>query len=919
MKPLLLKMTAFQSYLNETTIDLERLAKQGIFLISGNTGCGKTSIFDAISYALFERLPGGQRDISGIRTITASEEIVTEVSFTFQEGDQKYRVTRRPSQHVRSARSVRDLPASVSLEYLSQEGKRIDSKTAADSKILEIVGLNAEQFFQTTLLSQGAFAKVLNCKTEDRIKIFRTLFQTQKYDDFTNIIAMKANQLEIENRENRNLINSLYDNCQVLPEDEEEKSLIIKDDLRKNRLEELEKKYKDRYHDIVSLKEIKEKRKNLLDDTFKKIQEIQRDQESLTEKIEEIKSLKEDITSTTDDIEKRKEEYGDIAINDLKISRLEDLLPKYKELSEDEEKEKVLARSIKDTDLKIDKVDEDIKNNRDKKIKKEQNIKELEIKVDSLSNISEELIKEKSNYEVLQSKQKRVNEALEEYKKLQEVTANDALLKEKHLRCYKDYLDATSKYYESMCSVIVTEKLEEGKPCPVCGSISHPSIHKTTSDEITKEQLQEKRNESEKAKNEYEENNLELNRLVISIGDHLKDIKEDATFKEAKDLYTDIAIKTNKSHNKVNKLKSEYDSCLKLQKDLKVARDSLTIFDKEYDEYLKTENQLKVSLASYKAIRDSLLQIIDKKKCELGSLTYQQLLKSISTLKEKRDDFNSFIEEKEEERVKLRSSLDKAKAIRDSLKDRIEGCDISSLEYSQEEYDRLKQEIDELSLEEKEMYSLISSIKKNIDLFDKAVKKNEKIESLYNRYRELKYLFSANKDADLKKSINLSRGISLETYVLSHYLDEVLSRANERLKDMTSSLLLKRRDKVSDVIKSGLDIDVYDPINNIPRNTTTLSGGETFMASLSLALGLSDYVRETLGGIDIDTLFIDEGFGSLDKESLDRVISTICILSERSNITIGLISHVEELKNRFDCKLLVSKDENNCSKVILKD
>ena len=935
MKPIKLQLQAFESYKDETSIDFTKLVEAGSFLIWGNTGAGKTTIFDGISYALYGKLSQEQKNSANeIKTVGTDEGddcMECYVTFEFEEKGKKYRITRKPYQHVMGARKKPvSLNSSVLLEFLSEPEKTALSKIGeVEKKVIEIIGLTADQFFQTTLISQGAFAKIITADTKDRQEILRTLFRTNLYLDFTEKLKEKKKDIEEKNGKYSSQLGTMKNGFQLSCEDRMGIDSLSNDNDVVCKLKELQAKYEKENSDLDEKKneyEIKKTElgkeqleRNAYDSNIREKERSVNEKEKLTLKLTGLlKEQKEIITK-----EPKIKAFGE------KITTLRNKLPDYDRLGNLLLEKAKTEKNIKDCSSKLSVAKNTIdsfdstKTDKDNEI---ENLKEI-IKPESdlvasqteISSLSKRLPDMKSLIESLSSEK-------DEFSRIS-IKAKESGNAANRLNDEFEAIDRA--YYDSMSSIIAKEKLEEGKPCPVCGSVSHPHIHEFTAKDVTKKQyddakksLDEARkkhdsytNDLENSKNKITDLRSRLNKECVAHG--IKGVDESVTMTDDvisffKNAYSSLFKKYSDElrilANKLQHIKESKKRISALEAEIKKLvddKDNAVASKTEYEKQLTASNtELKNILDNIKVLKSSL-EFDSKESAEKEITVLDSSIKEYEKDKKTNEDnISSYKENIGKEQGSINTLDEKIKSYKGREKQAII-----------DELTSVNNQLTELDKSRKTISSYISSLESGIPSYESKIKESEKVIADFERIRKLIYVFSGNSDLDMKNKFGLEKGISLETYVLQFYLEQILDRASKRLFQMSEQrFTLKRREEVSTQGQTGLGIDVVDCLSNRSRDASSLSGGETFMASVSLALGLSDYVREQSGGVHIETLFIDEGFGTLDNELLNSVINTVSTLSNGGDVTVGLISHIEELKNTFHAKINVEKDRSGHSK-----
>lgn len=886
MKPINLKISAFGPYKDEVNIDFTKLGENGIFLITGDTGAGKTSIFDAISFAIFGEVSGSNRPIQTLRSDFADINIDTYVELEFVHKNRKYKILRNPSYEKpkKKGEGFTKKSADASLEY---DDVVVSGIKNVDIKIEEILGINAKQFKQISMLAQGEFLKILFAESKERTEIFRKIFDTNIYNSIARKLKekLKTNEDKLKELKNSFITNT----ANILWE--EEKNINLDNKINEididNVLKELEQE----------LEENKEENTNI--------------EEEITKQEKEIKVIEENIS--------KQEELN------LKIENYKQLLTKQNEYKKQEEEIEKLKNKI----AQNQKIREIIKPKADKVNNEKEIIKKLEKDLDTIKrNIQIGNAKEKEHEKKVEivnkigEKYKEYNNYLEIKKELLEkaniiknienleITKNNYLKEYEQLeKEYKiinnEYLEKESEFFKEQVGIIA-EKLEENKPCPVCGSITHPNIAKKSASVLSKEELEKikenleiKQNNKLKKQEECIKVNSQINILIQEIG---------------KESDNKLELESAK-----NKLKKEFN----INKEKLISIEQTIL--KEYKSI--SNKNLDITKFEYDKFKDSIIDLINLEKNELvKSKTLQeekmnQLQESNLRLdKYTKEYFNELLKlrfKNEEEYNKILLTNIEIENIQKNIEDFTRNVAINNTKISDLEKEAKGKSTKDLKIQKEKLMAykniLIEKRKEYVKIKGKLDNNMRIYKLLLENAKELKqkikdFIIYDELSRTANGTLAGKKRIEFEQYVQATYFDMVILEANKRLAKMTENryFLIRKEEpeKISD--KIGLDLEVKDNYNGKIRDVKSLSGGEAFKAALSLALGLSDVIQSYSGGIVVDTLFIDEGFGSLDTESREQAINTLSLLID-SNKLIGIISHVTELKERIDKKIIVTK------------
>ena len=908
MRPLKITMSAFGPYAGEVTLDMQKLGKSGIYLITGDTGAGKTTIFDAISYALYGESSGNYRENTTLRSKYASADTPTFVELEFEYNNEIYKINRNPEYPRPNKRGEGFTKQSANAELVMPDGSVITKIKEVSAKVEEIIGINKNQFSQIAMIAQGDFRKLLNCETNERSKIFRKIFKTEPYHNIEIKLSSLFNELK-RNREKEKsgieqYINQLKcnENDTLSLELERAKSgdvliedviklageIINKDTLEYTKTqkniesinEEIEKinsniklyenqeATKKAYAEASAhLEELKTKR-NECEKAYKSAEAQRERLDNLTRKInlinskmpkyDELKSLENNINERTQSFEKSN--------NLLKLKQQEiTLLEK-----EIDEKSKALEE-VKGADLLVQKLT----------VQKE----EINKKAEALKELKTEIDRCKTEQKNLKNAQSFAKSALDEYGALE-----------------NEYNQIYIAFFNEQAGIIAYE-LKDGEPCPVCGSTSHPNLARKSENAPSQADVESAQKLAKKAQEKADKARDTASALKSRFDEIAANVKS-----AAKKLFgTDDNVFDDYNSN-INALKKEYDCTLAL---LKTANEKLDLYkklDKEIPKIQEKQKSLLDEISKFNTQKASDEAFISENTKRVTSIKSELDFESADLAKDKlkeytnlSSDIKNAIEKSKNDFDDIKSKYDTQKGTKASLENALKEfkeIDLASLNEKSLKLNEYKKDVD------KTAKSLYSRIESNKLLVDNISEKRDILKGYDDKYVWLKALSeTANGDISGKEKI------TLETFVQMTYFDSIIRKANIRLLTMSDGQyeLVRRSDAETLKKNEGLALDVIDHFNGSTRSVSTLSGGESFMASLCLALGLSDEIQSSNGGIKLDTMFVDEGFGSLDGEALDRALSALTSLSQ-GNRLVGIISHVDALCDRIDNKIVITKD-----------
>ncbi len=911
MRPNKLIMSAFGPYSEKVVIELDKLGKNGLYLITGDTGAGKTTIFDAITFALFGEASGNSRESSMFRSKYAKPETPTEVELYFTYADKQYHVKRNPEYDRPKSRGEGVTTEKANAEFHLPNGKIITKVKEVNSAIVEILGVDKNQFTQIAMIAQGDFLKLLLSSTDERKKIFQKLFKTQNYFMLQEKLKVESGKLSHEYDSIKSSISQYINGITV---DEES---IYFPDVVKAKSEELS------FEETVKLI------KKLISDDIKSENDILQQKKKLQNDLDEIKSRiikAEDVLLAKSDFEKNESDFRieSEKQDELKVkfdfekgklskarefyeqsAKIEAVLSDYDELSQ-------LQNKLGSNKAFIEKGDEVLCGFEEKIKSVEEEIVKLADELKTLDKAGEEIINFQNEKEKLENEKKKVKNLCNDIDDIQN-------LRERLLNLYNSYKDKsihaeqlelehkekTIIYLEAQAGIL-GESLETNKPCPVCGSINHPKIAVKPEFVPTKEELDMLKDRIDKANVDVSDARSEAGKAKGTLTE-----KENSANVEISSLLGEFSIEDAKPVI-IDKL-SDLDS-------------SIRVLDEEINEIqAKIERREEISNilprknTEIESIRENYANVISSIK--IKSNENMSLKKRISELKSKltfdtRDEAQNEISLLKKEAKKIeneyeivlkavnynRERLVSIESAREEILKRMSGEIDIDAEIEVNKKLVVEERLKELDNKAKILHSRFTS---NKSCLDNILAKFFEIKDVEEKWMWMKALSNT-----ANGNISGREKIMLETYIQMTYFDRIINRANTRLMVMSGGQYeLKRRvEAENNRSQTGLELDVIDHYNGTLRSVKTLSGGESFKASLSLALGLSDEIQSSAGGVKLDTMFVDEGFGSLDEDSLIQAINALSTLAD-GNRLVGIISHVSELKERISTQICVKKDK----------
>ncbi|MBT9645191.1 MAG: SbcC/MukB-like Walker B domain-containing protein [Roseburia inulinivorans] len=921
MKPLKLTMSAFGSYAGKNVIDFTG-QQQGIFLITGDTGAGKTTIFDAITYALYNQTSGGERNGNMMRSQYARPETETYVELEFLYRGQTYRVRRNPDYKITKTLKngkIREQKVPHSVELTLPDGTVFpEKKNATDAKIIEILGLTADQFSQIVMIAQGDFLKLLYTKSDERKMIFSKLFRTDIYWKIQENLRRKSMEMDERIQENDRAFEQEKSRIIPLPESEElpldelverlrerVKDALKEQNLRRANVEELNKKIT-KYEEInklfVSLEKIRQTGKELearqveskerrqqienalkADKVLVAEQQNLRQQQAVEQSVQAIAKMEETLTNNQEMFETLKtqlqeveaEQKREAADIQKKMLALEQSFPSYEALQN--------ARS------------------------EEQQAKKV---WEDLEKTSEESFhKKEAGIAALKEQQKQQEQVVEQTKKNWEQTSLSASESAKH---YEHMYEAFLKEQAG----ILAENLSAGCPCPVCGSTVHPDPAKLSDHAVTElevEQAKKTRAAAEEKRDlayaAFEAEKTEKQKLAQAVE------KEEADFvlaqtiakqqrKEAEQNYVSLQKTAEQIREKL-----VYPSLAEAKKQYAAMQKALEAAEQEIERKRQKVSELAEAMNTLKGqkLAEEENQKTAKKLAAKTEKEYAKLLEKSGFVSEETYHL-AILPERSRSKLEREEKEYESQCLRQQSEQKLLEKQVSGKTYTDttELNEQLKAEKQALKEAEKTYMELHTAYENDRSVLQNCavyLEKGKKLES------EDQVIKSLSKTANGR--LSGSAKIDFETYIQRQYFKQIIHEANKRLLTMSNhQFILKLKEEANTGRKTneGLDLSVYSLVTDSERDVKTLSGGESFLAALAMALGLSDIVERSAGAIHPDMMFIDEGFGSLDAQSRQQAIEVLGELAGDSRM-VGIISHVTELKEQIDRKLVVSRTD----------
>ena len=924
MRPLLLKMSAFGPYAGNTVIEFDKLGDKGLYLICGDTGAGKTTIFDAICYALFGEASGRLRDVSMLRSKYADDLTPTEVELLFLHNDKEYRIVRNPEYYRPSKRGggLTKQPQDACL-YMP-DGNVISKAKDVNKAVEALLSLNCDQFFQISMIAQGSFRELLISDTNTRQKIFRELFKTGFYLTLQDKLSEARKEISDKVSDSKKSI-ELYvrditvDEDDVLSIDVENAkaglmltediielivSLINKDETiandNENKLKTVNGEL-ERVNSSIAIIENAINSKEMLDITLKEYEEKKPMEEAANAEFEKAKielAKKDGIVKELSTIEAEIKKNEDIKKTEALVNRLS--------ADENNKTEKLSLLS-------------------DEKEQKAGVLSELKSELDGLKNVGVSIEEYKNKLEKLDESINELNELKKEYIKYNKGQQELEELTDKYIednnefKRLRDIYEEMEQAFRDGQAGILAATLTDGEKCPVCGSLAHPDKAKLTDEIPSEEKLNQAKDNASKARDKANEASsfLRSRRTFVELIkeqliNNAVELFSDSDIDEDKDLFiSNLESNIESRKFEITTLRNDINDKLNNEKRRETRKKEIE--DNLISEYEKKLKLIDEDIASLNIEIAGINASINENKLKAKEIKESLIFSDMSDAEIRRNELTYTLNSiqqlydiKEQERNQIHDEVTKLTSKIESLKKSLEGIEISDVTDKKAKKTELEYKRNDLIKkiqEERTRIRINNNVLENI---------KDKAESLKETEKNLSYITSLSKTAN--GDLAGKEKIKLETYIQTTYFDRIIRRANLRFMEMSSGQYELKRQRVASDIRgqSGLDLVVIDHYNGTERSVRTLSGGESFMASLSLALGLSEEVQSSSGGVSVDTLFVDEGFGTLDSDSLDLAYKALTNVTE-GNRLVGIISHVAELRNKIDNQIIVKKEKSGGS------
>lgn len=1055
MKPLKITMSAFGSYAGEVTVDFEK-AGHGIFLITGDTGAGKTTIFDAIAFALFGESSGRKRDGSMMRSQYAPDERETFVTLVFSQKGERYQVRRRPS-YLRLSRRKNKNGEYTTVQVTAQASLILPDGTEypggireVNQKLQELIGVDYGQFSQIAMIAQGDYLRLLHASSRERKEIFSKIFDTGVYRQVQTRLKEENDRMAAALEDGRKLIAHELGDVQMSPEREEEwQALLTRPETGAEQIEEALSRFLSEQEkalkDMALQKKEKEQAERSLEEKLRQAEEINR-QLALLEKEREALSLLLSRKEEQEELEKRlslaqkaektepaqrnfqerKKELdagqkrqkerkealallqknAQAAIREAEEERkrydarfpglqeelvkLQNDLPLFEQCKKARAEQEEAARREAQAGKRRNEAQEQLESLKQQleTLKKEQERLEgaageadaLKLRLEGLKRQKERLLRLAQQLsEWKKTVQKREEKMREAEAALQELARRD-----------RAYAERNQAFLAAQAG-LMAEKLTEGSPCPVCGSLHHPTPAALLESAVTQEAVERAKQERDEAERKSRRIAGESAGLVESCRRQRFSMEQELGVLMQEEAGTALSWEDCGEEAFGERVtawgRGSHAACMEnirqVQKRLEEAQQAGMLLEEKKQEQTRTEEkrekaeaqkeeadrlllEMREKLAAAKSALEQIRkrlpgQTEEEARGALARLTEEKkrLEEGLSQAEERK---NTLLQQEKEQAGALQAAEENAERLKKALEaaalawenswkeqgfDTEEAClqarasaaDMEAWKRTRAAYDQellrsrertaqlekqlagqertaaevlqaladsretCRQEREKLEADSGQLAAVWGRNRKALENLKRLWKGQETQEK---EYRLLRHLFQT-----ANGRLSGTAGLDFQTWVQRQYFQRMIQAANRRLNVMADGQFLlqcRSLDALGKQGEVGLDLDVYSMVTGKVRDVKTLSGGESFLTALAMALGMADVIQSTAGYVQIDAMFIDEGFGSLDEESRMRAIRILQDLAGGKRL-IGIISHVQELKDQIDRKLIVKKDE----------
>lgn len=910
MRPLKLTLSAFGPYAEQTVLELDRLGKRGLYLITGDTGAGKTSIFDAITFALFGEASGEARTPAMLRSKYAAPDTPTFVVLDFACRGNIYRIRRNPEYERPAKRGGGVTRESANVELTLPDGRVIDKNRDVAAAVRDILGMDRAQFSRVAMLAQGEFRKLLLARTDERQEIFRQLFHTGRYQALQEALKERAAALSRRREEVRRALSQALSQASCPPEDpleaelEKSKNGLLPCVEMTDMLEALLRRDEDNQAAAQSQLDWVERELEQVNQALGQAEQLARAQAELTAVMDRLSRRRAELEMLERDWSARQAEepLREELASQAAAARAE--LPRYDRLEQEHTVLKTAQNALKSQQARLQSAQaarDAARTLCDALSAEAEGLKDAAVELEQAAAREKELDGEKTALGELsrllrdaQALEREAAEARADYLHADELS--QARLEE-HQRLNHAFLDAQAG--------ILAQDLREGRPCPVCGALSHPSPAYLTVEAPTQAKLNAAKDAAAKAQADAEKRSVRAGELNGRLNAAQTQLMQSASALLGECPAHALPEKLAQQKAALGKRAASLDDeRRKAESRRKRQLDLETLLPQTQEALQRAEETLGAARTRLAALESEMAQRVRSADELAKTLAYAGKEEAQAALNALEGRLDALRRAAEDARTSLAKGREEAVALERTaaaLEGHLSGVPEPNPEGQRKAKLALEGPKRELTAR---LTDLHARTQRNRDALDQVRHLGAELEELDRQWGWV---------CALANTANGTLGggkekLMLEIYVQTACFDRILARANAQFMVMSGGQYeLSRRAGSGDLrTQSGLELDVIDHSNGARRWVQTLSGGESFLASLALALGLSDEIQCSSGGVRLDTLFVDEGFGSLDDEALEQAFRALYSLTQGDRL-VGLISHVSGLKERIDRQIVVTK------------
>lgn len=923
MRPISLEMCGFGPYAEKTVIDFSKLGGQGLFLVTGDTGAGKTTIFDAITFALFDAASGTVRNSGMLRSKYVADDVKTYVDFKFAYRGQEYKIYRDLPYVAKKQRGEGFKTMGGTVELTLPDRAPLTKKNEVKAEIDKILGITYEQFTNMAMIAQDDFKKILLADTDTKTKLLQKVFHTEYYQRVQELLAGKKSEADKAKAACQNsLLNYLAmgvyaDSVELM--ELQNKNFAGENEHILELLEALVKSEKTALAECGAMVKALEAKQVAARDRKKLLADYQQGLVALKSAQEQLTQLEGQTDVIKAEFDQAQQNYDSIPQLSLEQKACEDKLKQVEEL------EQLLASAQgKATELATGEQAVVALENSLTQLAQEEADDKLEL--EQLADAEVSKVQQEGSQTQAENQKIALEQLLDYEAKLKADREAYLKAKQKQATAAANWQAKNNSYTEAMESFMagqaydLAQKLELGKPCPVCGSCDHPHPAQARGKVYTKDQVDALKQAENEAYQQATAAKAEIDTLESLGKEHVAALGKQYSLYFGKSCeplcsanVTAVLAEAKQEKARLEELLQEIKTAIlaagkRIQRKAQLEK-QLEALTKKRDTINNNISKQKEANASLRTAIEGLEQRISALQQLLAGMDRLPLQASIAKLKQQIVAIGNAYKTASARQSQHSTKLAEAKT---NLQNKQQHLDELGVEDFKEamvleahtEYETLE---NELLLAKKQQEGCVKSLSRNEMVLNNFAADLPKLLELENKQTWLTSL-SNTANAVLGKNVGMGK-INLETYVQMHYMDRILGFANTRFMQMTSGQYELKRDTTGlsgTSGKIGLDLNVIDHYDGSERSVKTLSGGETFMAALSLALGMADEVQNSAGGIQLDTMFVDEGFGHLDEDCVHQAVNALLGLSG-ANRLIGVISHVAELERMLDKKIIVKK------------